>query len=225
MSLRLLAIGLLSLFALPSVRADFVEQNLIDNFGSGDSFNTSFGYVIGGANDIEQGPLFTVADGTFFLRSIDAAIGTFTGGDSVSLSVYTEIDGAPGHVLETITVSGLPNFGGGFPPTTFEFSGKTILRQDQSYFLIGTAADDLEFGNSQLLWAWNDTGDQRLIQVRTGGGPWEKSQNTVAPAFRIVGSAIPEPGCFVVLAVFALSVARVRQARLRNDKTNGFDLL
>ena len=211
MRLRVFLFAVLPILIHANAQADFVEQTLFDNFGKGNSFNTSFGYILGGANDLEQGPLVTIDEGSFFLQSIDAAIGSFTGNNSATLSVYSEVNGTPGEVLESVTVSGLPPFGGPFAPTTFHFSGKTILDENQSYFLIGGAADDLEIGNSQFLWAWNNTGDERTIQVRSDGGIWEKSQNTTSPAFRINGTVVPEPSCLIFF-VLALGVtARSRQ--------------
>ena len=134
------AVLLISSIAGSCWASEVKTQVLVDNFGTGDTFDTSFGYVLGGPNLIQQGPSFTVTGGNFKLDYIDAAIGFFSGSsDAGNLAVYSEADGNPGTLLESATVIGFPDFGGSFSPTRFEFSSDTVLQEGETYFLIGSS--------------------------------------------------------------------------------------
>lgn len=187
---------MLTIIALPAaVSADI----LYDNFGPGDTYSNG-GYLIGGTDAQEFGPSFAIGGGDFFLDTVVAAVGHSFGVNQVTLSLYDSSGGLPGNVLETSVLGGLPDFGSGDPPSTFNFSGLTVLENGETYFLIASSVND---GNASLTWNFNSTDDIGRASVRQNAGAWSAGP-FVMPAFRVNGIAVPEPGALALLSIAAI---------------------
>ena len=180
---------------------------VFDNFGPGNSFD-SLGSVIGFVDGMEQGGVFQVSGGSYALDSVDTSLSYVTGVNEVTLSLYSTSGGIPDALIESVTQTGLPDhFGGPFSPTTFFFSGSSILEDGESYALVASTAttDDM------MIWNFNDTGDTGVVSRQLGSG-WTYLEPDPTPAFRVNGSAVPEPGSLAIVAgLFATSVGLRRR--------------
>jgi hypothetical protein len=159
---------------------------IYSTFGPGDSYwPTVFGY--GGAS-LDVGSAFTPT-ATSVLTGIDVAyMGTSVG----TLDVWIAADdgGVPGPVLDSFH----------FSPGSVPAPG-TILSADS------TLNPVLYSGSQYWIWAdvhhavWygNYLGDGILAPMvyrRSSTDPWVIRGNAVAPAYRINGEQVPEPGSF-----------------------------
>ncbi len=210
------AILISSILVVPAT-GDIIYNNL----GPDDSYNTGTGWTIGSSANLEVGPELIIGGGqdvgvNFFLDSVDAAIGYSQGVNQIELSLFDSVDGLPGNVLETVVVTNLPIFGRGDPPTTFEFSGNTVLEAGTTYFLIASSVND---GNSSLAWNWNSTGDIGNTAARENSGPWNVFPDSTRAAFRVHGKMVPEPAALALLPLgtvgFLLQRRRIGTASLR----------
>jgi len=182
---------------------------LFDNFGSGDSYNTGSGATISDGEPIntdwDQGFGFTVAGGTFFLDSLDFAMGHVTGTNEITMSVYDSVGGLPGNVLEEVVVGGFGPFGQDNPPETAVFSGDTVLEEGEQYFFVASSAE-----NAWLAWNFNNIGDEGTTVRRQDLGDWTTSQGNRVAA-RVNGSPVPAPGVVALLGVAGLVGRRRRR--------------
>ena len=200
--------------ALPA-RADV----LFNNFGPNNSYNGNTGWTVSNGIDLqvhlEQAAVFTVTGGNHFLDSVELALGHLFGPNVVHVTVHSESAGAPGAVLQTITVNNQilpmptdPQVNN--PPIVANFGGTTVLQNGANYW-VSLSSDTVE-PNSWLAWNYNVIGDMGTRGHRTDGGPWQVFSGTdTRGTFRINGTPVPEPGSVAVLA--ALSGAALLRRR------------
>ena len=185
---------------------------LYDNFGPGDTYTTNVGWTISDGDPIgtdnDQGDPITLnaLGADFFLDSVTAPIQYVTGVNRIDLTVYDDNGGEPGTPLETASLGDLPGFGSGDPPTTWVFSGTTVLQSGETYWFIASS----DKNGSWLAWALNSTGDVGPHAFRADGGPWQISDNTRG-AFRVEGTVVPAPAALALLGVAGLAARRRRR--------------
>jgi hypothetical protein len=204
------AIFCLSLAA--PARADAIFSNL----GIGDSYVEASGWTIGGAEsptniDSDQGSPFTPF-GDFVLDSIEVAF-TWAGGTNAGdIWLMSDVNAAPGDILETFHFTNLPDFGS---TTNALATGVSTLRplllEGNQYWVVASAS-----GDAVMVFNFNTTGDFGLAG-RANGGPWVSNSSFDAGAFRVNGTpavtAVPEPTSILLLGTGALALIRKRARR------------
>jgi hypothetical protein len=127
-------IGMSALFFL---NASIQAAVVYDNFGSGMSFDVSTGQGLGSQSDAEYGLSFTPTESGYVSR-LTVAVSSFSGAGEVIFSLYDDNLGEPGTVLESFSLSNLPDFESSFSPQIMTASGTTYLNSFQPYWLIGS---------------------------------------------------------------------------------------
>ena len=199
--LQLLLVGAVALTLSAAASAEV----LFDNFGPGDSYNTSSGMTLGASGNWQQGNGFLIVGGSYYLDSIEAAIGFVNGQNDVTLMLYDDAGGLPGTPLEHIQLVGqMGGFGQNNPPLVFDFSGATLLQEGAMYYAVASVPV-----GSWSAWNFNNQGDVGPRAQRQGdGGTWNVIQDNRA-AMRVNGT-IPGPGALALLALAGLASRRRR---------------
>jgi hypothetical protein len=183
---------------------------VFSNLGAGDSFSLSTAWSVSGpdAGGQDVAAPFTVGATAFTLNSAELALGLFDGTNSLNVSLVNDASGSPGsNVLASTTVSGIPSFSVSSPGlVTADLSGASfVLEANTGYWLVAVADGDTAAG-----WSWNTTGGTGVV-TRTNGGSWDAPSGTTAPAFRIHGTAVPEPATLALLGFGGLAMPRCRR--------------
>ncbi len=183
---------------------------VFSNFGEGESYQTNTTMGINAGFSPAYG--FTAASGGR-LDSIKTSILWVSGTNAVTLSLYTDVGGQPGTLLESLQLSDLPGL---LPQTvkplpSFSSIQKPELIAGSSYFLFASAS-----GTASLDWAYNNTSDTGTLFIPSPGGSPYIDKNATRGAFSVSVSAIPEPSTYAALfgaAALGLVVWRRRMKR------------
>jgi hypothetical protein len=195
-SAALLGLLIATLLVCSPARAAVVFSNL----GPGDTFDTNFTWLIGGSvNNIDIAGTFVVGGSAFAFNSAELVVRHQSGPNSYSVFLLSDVGGAPGAILETIPLTGIP---GTATLVLADASDSVILAPNTTYWLALDATSPTSGG-----WFFNSTGDTGVAS-RTANGPWSVSPGLTAPAFRINGTpaGVPEP---MTLALIGLGLAVV----------------
>jgi hypothetical protein len=164
-------------------------STIYSDLGTGDSFDTSHGLVIGKQpfNLSQAAEFVNGAGGDVSLGQVDLGLSYISGGNAAIVSLWSAAQDAPGSELAqwSITVPA--------DPVTSSLMSITdinaiSLRAGAAYFLQvePVAADSI------LTWNLNDVGaTTRLFSVTAGGSAQSDILN--APAFRLSGTVVPTP--------------------------------
>ena len=202
--------GIVTAWAAFPARADVVFTNL----GSNNTYITNTFNVVRGATadppfgSADQANAFTVGSTDYVFSSAQVALDFCGGGallgckgtDQIDILLLSDASGLPGSVLETIPLSGIADIG--YPASgalvTANATAPVTLKANTAYWLGATVlAADSYFG-----WFVNNTGDHSFA-TRVNGGPWNPPNQpaTLAAAFQINGTPVPEPGGFCVVTI------------------------
>ena len=187
-------LGLLLL--APLSHADVIFSNL----GPGGTYDPNTGWTIG--NPVwAPGAAFSVS-GSHTLLNIQVALLHF-GLDSgpVTISLYTDIAGAPGTLMEDWTLGGVPDIGSP-NGTLLTLNSAGFVLSNATYWLIGSAPPEVWDA-----WMWNE--NHTLGTVYLAGS----AQQGVVPAFQ-VNDTVPEPGTLVLFGSGLLGLAGVLRRKL-----------
>ncbi len=166
---------------------------VFSNFGPSDSFNTQAGHSISGSKS-PLGETITAAmgftpQGNFTLSQIDVAVAHFSGVDDVVLTLNGDSGGIPGAIMESWTLTGLPNFGGDYSPIALASIPGVMLNAGQTYWLEASAGDPTNLS----VWNENSIGETGPMDEYFSGG-WHEFANRTQGAFDVIGiAATPEP--------------------------------
>lgn len=203
------AIFCLSLAA--PARADVIFSNL----GIGDSYVLGTAWSIGGVEfaDSDQGSPFTASSDSVF-DSIEVAFTWNGGGNAGDIWLMSDVNGAPGDILEAFHFTDLPDFGSTSSALATGVSTlHPLLLEGNQYWVIATASV-----NAFMTFNFNATGDFGLAG-RVNGGPWVTNPSFEAGAFRVNGtpavSAVPEPTSILLLGSGLISAEWKRRRRHR----------
>jgi len=196
-----LATALLA-FAIPA-RAGIV----FDDFAPGDKFNPVDGYVVSGGSDgvLRVAAQFTAA-ASGELSSIRLALAYIAGTNDFTVSLLTDDGDSPGAtVLESISLTDAPTYGGAYSPETVTSLLHPSLVSGTRYWVEVAAAAPSTMGT----WNFNTTGANGLV-FQTGNGV----APATLPAFAVDVTAVPEPSSLTLCGV-AMACAAGRALRRR----------
>lgn len=177
--------------------------NIFNDLDSGGSSTAGHGW--GATGNAALANSFVASAGGK-VSEIDLDLWNAGGGDSATISLWTDVGGVLGAQLGSWSVSGLPHYTGYPLPLTriTSVSGVNLTAGD-SYFVQVSA------GSGLVAWLQNDQGSVSTILYN--GAPYLKNQAT--GALQILGAAVPEPSTWAMLI---LGVAMIGVAiRRRNE--------
>lgn len=206
-------VGLMAGFSIAS-SADSV---IFNDFGTDQSYNSSVGLAIAGAQSmpgfIKWGEAFT-PDARFDVTRISMALGSFTGVNGVTVSLDTNNGAAPGKALASWTFVGLPQFGTtNSVVQTMTFANGIVLQADQTYWLVTAPLA----ANTQAAWNLNSTGVTGPGAVNFGS-VW-LTATAPSGAFEVVGKIVaPEPSsCLLFVSGLFGILGTIRKKKSRSD--------
>ena len=190
--LCLLALAL-CVSSLPAM-ADIAYTNLQSG-----TYNCCSGWTIGGAGSpvglVEDAQLFTSAvSGN--VNQVDLALGFVAGDNGATVSLWSNVGGAPGVNLSGfINLPASPTFGTCCTLTTAALPGTPIVA-GQTYFLV-IEADNTTWD----AWNWNDTGAIGQLDQNSGSG-WNQFAGSTLGGMDILtgagGGTTPEPASLLL---------------------------
>jgi hypothetical protein len=214
---RMASAGAFLFFLCSAAHAD----TIFTDFGAGDSSQLE-NYCVFGAtpalvcssslsagNPLAPAALF-MSTGNYDLTQLDLGLTYSEGTNSAVISLFTDVGGAPGVLLDSWSISNQP---ASTPPVTTisGITGITLLSGDNYFLQVSPGADDTQDG-----WSFNNTGATGTVYDPPFGG-----SGLTLPAFDVLGTpvATPEPGQLAKCAAALLGLMALR--RVRRASTRG----
>ena len=173
--------------------------------GPGDSYTGNSGYTLGifAGKDFSAAEAFSPSS-TITFDDVDLAAGWISGNNSLIVQLRDDGGGLPGAVLESFTFTNIPEWPQGGSGDLL--IGDSLLHPE----LVAGAQYWVAVlpGATYTSGVWDFSGppimNATLCGSTDGGSTWYRLSNTQQPAFRIDGSAVPEPSTFALLGVGAV---------------------
>ncbi|SPP99681.1 exported hypothetical protein [Candidatus Sulfobium mesophilum] len=213
-----LAILLLALLSTGVAQADI----LFNNFGAGDTYDTSFGWTVSGSTS--QNPQFEPAmsftpSTTAHLSSIDFVTSMLSGTNEVMLSLVNDSGGAPlGLALESWTfINQMGTLGSNPSVLTADSVVHPLLDVGTTYWLVASPP----VSDTWAGWNFNSIGDTGTVLFSLDGGAGWGTLGYTEPitrgVFRVNSTAVPEPSTFLLLGAGLAGVGLLRR-RFKNSR-------
>jgi len=188
------ALALCCIMSIPAA-----ADRIYNNFDIGDTYDGRAGWGVSGPDgpdgQVTNAQQF-IADTSAVVTQIDLAVSVLQGTGGGTAALYTQDDNAmPGTLLGSWGFTAHQNFGDCCAVETINISGGPTLTQGTKYFMVLSSYD----ANVDV---WNDniTGAHGLVWVsRDNGGTWESGDGDLLSAFRVEGTAVPEPGTLLMM--------------------------
>lgn len=192
---------------------------LYSNFGPSDSYDDFSGWLVGSffsGPQVAQGFQFTVPTGhNYRFASVTAALSLFDGDNDVDISLWSDVGGLPGAMLESFHFSGAMSSFFDFPPPprpllTGASLLKPLLSGGTPYWVVVDAAP-----GGTANWHLNTTGSVLPTATSQDGMatfdlvPADLGVDT-AGTFRVTGT-VPEPASALLLGMGLLAFVRRRK--------------
>ena len=172
---------------------------VFNNFGPGDTYGSTDAYGLSGPQsffgEIDAAMSFTPTGGDFLFDRADIAFLGLNQPNGVDILLAQDSGlNTPGDILETISLQDILTD----PPmftTVLTANSKrhSLLTAGHQYWLIANGVGDNFSG-----WVSSDTDSIGLGAYRENLGDWQTATETLR-AFRIIGTAVPEPGALSLL--------------------------
>ena len=207
----------LVLFVVSEARADTV---VFSNFGPGMSFVTDSGFTVIASNvsGVQIPAVAFTPSGDFIFTSAQLGVGSLSGPNLLQVILMTSSGGAPGNIIEIITLTNVPAFASGGIALA-NSALHPVLTSGTQYWLVAFPPDPDTF------MAWNfsliDFSSPVLGSFTDLTGPWLSIQGPGGPrpAFQINGEPIPEPTTMLLLGTgLAALGTTVRKRRAMNSR-------
>jgi len=202
------AAGMLLAIVLGVRCANAGTITIYSNLDSSGGFNTAQGWVVDGGSVADQviANAFTPSQ-TVTLADAQLALGSILGLSSMSVYLESNVGGAPGTVLASLTEQGAM---GGFPPGSlveYTCTACPMLQAGTEYWLVAQEPDP----DTVAAWAWNDIGDTSTgnFDYNDAGsisGPWQVDLGDPRGAFEVQGTSTPEPATLFLLGTALMAV-------------------
>jgi hypothetical protein len=176
---------------------------IFNDFGPGETFNTTSGYSLGqGALQGNGGALVAAAftpSTTTAVAGLDLAVKVLAqnpGPNQINFWLMSDIGGNPGVIMESFSFTNALTV---FPPIILSAVSTLhpVLTGGTRYWV---AAGPTDLINSQEAWMFNIIGATGTLSIKTGAGPWNAVQGVSLPAFDVTSvPGVPEPSSMLLL--------------------------
>ena len=198
----LLALAVCCIISIPAT-----ADTIYNNFNTGDTYDGFAGWDASGPDgpngQVTNAQEFT-AGKSAFVSQIDLGVSVLEGDGGGTAALYTVGgNGSPGTLLGSWGFTAHQNFGDCCAVETISINGGPLLKQGTDYFMVLSAP-----GANVDVWNDNTTGAHGHVLVsRDNGNTWDDQGVALLSAFRVEGTAVPEPGTLVMMGSGVLAAA------------------
>jgi hypothetical protein len=201
------------LLALAGLGAAARADVLFTNLGPGDDYLPRSGYQVGQvfARYHEHAETFTPREASYTLDRIEVAVGLASGPNGLTVSLLADDGGRPGGVVEAFDLAGaMGPWGVENPLLVMDSVLHPTLMVDTQYWLAVSPASE-----AVAYWNLNSPHARATIAQRDNGESWMTFPSEFQGAFRVTGTAVPEPGALALFILGASGLAGYVWRRVR----------